>query len=198
VPMTIEHIGETTETYDTAGFRLDAATGKPILRVMKILRPAVYDSKDMQTAFEIGKEAHAQIERKFGPAVKKEWVIHSDRGEFIIECHLDLFVPAQALVMEIKSWKYFVEEHEACIQQLSAYRALSGATYAWFILYEGEYTQVPNPDPEQPGTTVRGEFRVKSKSQAWVPLIPADEILAILDAKGHALLADLRAAGKLA
>jgi hypothetical protein len=193
-----KHIGETTATYTTPGFRLDAETGKPILRVMKILRPAVYDSPSMEVAFEIGKAAHKQIERKFNGPTKKEYVLHVDRGDYIIECHMDLYNPDNGgLVMEIKSWKYFVEEYQACIWQLSAYRALSGAAHAWFILYQGEFVDdAPGPDPEQPDEKAR-EFRVKSFSQAYVPLLPPSDILTILDAKAHELLAEMRAKGLL-
>lgn len=176
-------------TYTAAGIRIDDATGKPIIRVMKALRPQVSESASMEKAFEIGRAAHEQIERKFNNGTKKEYTQRFDRGDYIIECHADLFNPKDGgLVMEIKSWRYFVEEHQSCIWQLSAYKALLGAANAWFILYEGEF--VKKADGKE-------EFRVKSKSQAFVPLMSSQDILTLLDAKAHELIAKYCAEGKL-
>lgn len=178
-------------TYSTAGFRIDEETGLPIIRVMKALRPAVYDSKDMAKAFEIGKAAHEQVERKFNGGTEKEYVVHINRGDYILEAHLDMYNPKQSLVLEIKSWSYFVTEHHACILQLSAYAAMVNAESAFFVLYQGEFVN------KVVGGKTKEEFRVKSMSQAYVPLMPKGEIMELIDAKAHELMAEMRANGKL-
>ena len=184
-------------TYVSPGVRIDGATGKPIIRVMKALRPAVYESASLQKAFEIGRAAHEQIERKFNNGTKKEWSVQTDRGDYILEIHADLFNPNDGgLVMEIKSWKYFVEQYQSCIWQLSTYKAVLGATHAWFILYEGEFIKRQVKQGDGTFKDVE-EFKVKSKSQAFVPLVEPAEMLAIVDAKAHELMAQLRAEGKL-
>lgn len=185
-------------TYVSPGVRIDPVSGKPILRVMKVLRPAVYESAAMEKAFEIGRAAHEQIEAKYGPRIQKEYTITTDRGDYIIECHADLYNPEyDGLVMEIKSWKYFVEEYQACIWQLSAYKALLHARHAWFILYEGEFDKKVELNKDKTATTLIEKFKVKSKSQAFVPLMDDADILVLLDEKAHELLAKLRAEGKL-
>ena len=159
--------------------------GKPLLRVMQILNPPTLDRPDMKVAFEIGRAAHTQIERKFEEDAVMEIAYHIDRGNYIIEFHPDMFFPRQNLVVEIKSAKYFLIERYMCIKQLSAYVAAlkpQDAQHGIFALYELEFQN--------------GSPRVKSMSFQAEPLIPAEEIMAEIFEKGDVMYAKLHAEGK--
>ena len=194
-PIKVVHV-ETPRptTYSAAGVRIDDESGLPIVRVMKAIRPQVYESKAMEKAFEIGQEAHRQIERKIGNnGTEKEYVVWAYWPDFVLEAHLDLYNAKQGVVLEIKSWPYFVNEHQACVLQLSAYAALVDAKTAFFVLYQGDFQTTINSEK----TKTERKFRVTSFSQAWVPLMPKDQILDYLEAKARELFTKLRAEGKL-
>jgi hypothetical protein len=169
--------------------------GKPILRVMQILRPEVYDSKAMEFAFEIGKQAHTQIEAKFSESAIIEHTYQLQRDEYTLELHPDVYFDSSGVVVEIKSLTYFVQEFDACVKQLSAYVSVLKAKRGLFLIYQGEFV---DDGIDANGKVQPKKFKVKHLSPVYVPLMSWDAINNLLDVSAKTLLAQLRADGHLA
>ena len=113
---------------------------KPNLRWYQLLKPVVSSeppSAEMEGRFEVGKKAHAIIQRRFSRKLKAE---HSESyTEPSLPCninyHVDMFDKESRIVFEIKPLDWWVKNHDACLKQASGYMQFTDARYGYFILY---------------------------------------------------------------
>ena len=166
-------------------------SGKPIIALTTILNPwpKEPETPNLLRGFEIGHEAHRQVEAKFNHDAIKERPGLYERDDYAISFRPDIFYDRDGgFVVEAKSFRDFTENHARCINQLSALCAMLGAKRSLFIVYQLEF----NDDPRYPGDRDKRLPTVSTMTPVCVPLVSPGDVFALLDDRARAILADVR------